>query len=114
MKPVLQRTLLICSSASLLLSGAITSKACDPGGVTIINLPPLAGSAYQPYALNSQGQVSGSLFISGVHAPQAFLYSNTGLAQLGTLGGATSFGFAINSSGQVVGQADLAGGTQTH
>jgi probable HAF family extracellular repeat protein len=115
MKPVLRRTLSICSSASLLLcGGAIPSAACGPGETKITNLPPFTGSSYQVYGLNSQGQVTGYLFISGVHGPHAFIYSDTGLVDLGTLGGGGSVGYGINSSGQVVGQASLSSPGQSH
>lgn len=115
MKEGLQRALTICSSGSLLLlAGAMSSGACGLNSATITNLPPFAGSVYQVYGLNQQGQVAGYLFVSGVHGPHAFLYSDTGLTDLGTLGGANSFGYGINDAGQVVGQADLSLLGQSH
>jgi len=65
------------------------------------------------FAINSGGQVTGTLATAG--GTSAFIYANGTTTSLGTLpGGANSIGYDINATGQVVGSSDFNGGAATH
>src|SRR5258708_13066446 len=69
----------------------------------LYHLTALPGNFISPYAINSSGEVVGTVVNLGLG--HAATYSAGTVTDLGTLGGLGSIGEGINNSGQVVGQS---------
>jgi probable HAF family extracellular repeat protein len=81
----------------------VVSFAVIASATPLYHLTALPGNFTSPYAINSSGEVVGTVFNLGLgHA--ATYYAGT-VTDLGTLGGLGSLGEGINNSGQVVGQS---------
>ena len=74
---------------------------------TVIDLGTLGGKSSSAFAINANGQITGSAATAAGHQ-HAFLYQNGIMEDLGTLGGKSSAGLAINIKGQITGYADTA------
>lgn len=71
------------------------------------------------YAINDNGQVTGSSQVNRIDAAipgayHVFLYSGGTMTDLGTLGGSNAAGYAINASGQITGVSHITGDGAQH
>jgi len=86
---------------------ALLAKAASAQDYTVIDLGTLGGKSSSAFAINTNGQITGSAATAAGHQ-HAFLYQNGTMQDLGTFGGTSSAGLAINIKGQITGYADTA------
>jgi probable HAF family extracellular repeat protein len=91
---------------------ALQSWACQTGSINITSLPNPANGSLWLAAINSSGQMTGSLDFPD-SSSHAFFFSNGVMFDLGTLGSTNAQGHAINASGRIAGEAGTANG-ETH
>jgi probable HAF family extracellular repeat protein len=86
---------------------ALLAEAASAQDYTVIDLGTLGGKSSSAFAINANGQITGSAATAAGHQ-HAFLYQNGTMQDLGTFGGTSSAGLAINIKGQITGYADTA------
>ena len=86
---------------------ALLVEAASAQDYTVIDLGTLGGKSSSAFAINANGQITGSA-ATAAGRQHAFLYQNGTMQDLGTLGGKFSAGLAINIKGQITGYADTA------
>jgi probable HAF family extracellular repeat protein len=86
---------------------ALLAPAASAQDYTVIDLGTLGGKSSGAFAINANGQITGTARTAAGHQ-HAFLYQNGTMQDLGTLGGKSSAGLAINIKGQITGYANTA------